>query len=57
VAALIQRETGIEPELVEGGRGEFTAWVGEVTVARKTALGFPTDDEVLAAVRAALAAG
>jgi hypothetical protein len=57
VAALIQRETGIEAELVEGGRGEFTAWVGKERVAQKTLLGFPSDDEVLAAVRAALAAG
>ena len=46
MAALIQRETGIEPELVEGGRGEFTAWVGEARVAQKTALGFPSDDEI-----------
>jgi hypothetical protein len=57
VAALILKETGIEPELVEGARGEFTAWVGEARVAQKTALGFPSDDEVLAAVRAAMAGG
>jgi hypothetical protein len=57
VAALIREDTGIEPELVEGGRGEFSAWVGESRVAQKTAHGFPTDDEVRAAVRAALAGG
>jgi hypothetical protein len=57
VAALIQRDTGVEPELVEGSRGEFSAWVGESRVAQKTAYGFPSDDEVVAAVRAALAAG
>ena len=28
VAALIQQATGIQPEPVEGARGEFTAWVG-----------------------------
>jgi hypothetical protein len=57
VAALIQRDTGVEPELVEGARGEFSAWVGDAPVAQKTAFGFPTDEEVLTAVRAALAAG
>ena len=57
MAALIQQDTGIEPELVEGARGEFTAWVGEVRVAQKTAFGFPTDEEILAAVRTALADG
>jgi len=57
VAAIIQRETGLEPELVEGKRGEFTVWVGDVSVAQKTPFGFPTDDEALAAVRAELARG
>jgi len=55
VAALIKQETGVEPELVPGGRGEFTVWVGEAQVAQKTALGFPSEDEVLAAVRQTLA--
>jgi len=54
VAALIREDTGIDPELVEGTRGEFSAWVGEVKVAQKTPHGFPSDDEVRAAVRAAL---
>jgi len=55
VAALIQQATGVEPELIEGARGEFTAWVGESKVAQKTTFGFPSDQEILAAVRAALA--
>jgi hypothetical protein len=55
VAALIQQHTGIEPELVEGGRGEFTAWVGDERVAQKSLTGFPSDDEVLTAVQQALA--
>jgi hypothetical protein len=57
VAALIQQATGVEPELVEGARGEFTAWVGESKVAQKTAFGFPSDEEVVAAVRTALTHG
>ena len=54
MAALIQQDTGIEPEIVEGSRGEFSAWVDDVRVAQKTVLGFPSDDEIRAAVRAAL---
>jgi hypothetical protein len=57
VAALIQSETGLEPELIEGNRGEFTVWVDDVRVAQKTTFGFPTDDEALAAVRAQLTPG
>jgi hypothetical protein len=55
VAAAIKQETGVEPELVEGGRGEFTVWVGDQKVAGKTPEeGFPTEQQVLAAVRQAL---
>jgi hypothetical protein len=56
VAAIIKDATGIDPELVEGSRGEFTIWVGDEIVARKDARGFPSEDGALAAVRAALAA-
>ncbi|MDQ3816999.1 MAG: hypothetical protein M3362_04825 [Acidobacteriota bacterium] len=45
----------VETKLVEGGRGEFTVWVGEHVVARKGWFGFPDDEKVLAAVREALA--
>jgi hypothetical protein len=54
VAALIKAETGIEPELVAGGRGEFTVWVDEQIVAKKDASGFPAEDVTVAAVRRAL---
>ncbi len=37
MAALIQAETGIEPEIGGGGRGEFTVWVGDEIVAKKRA--------------------
>jgi hypothetical protein len=56
VAALVKAETGLEPALVVGGRGEFTVWVGEEVVAKKHASGFPADDEVVRAVRLALSA-
>jgi hypothetical protein len=51
VAELIETETRIKPEIVEGGRGEFTVWVGNERVAQKGVNGFPTDQEVLSAVR------
>jgi hypothetical protein len=55
VAELIKRELGVEPELIEGDRGEFTVWVGGRVVAKKGWVRFPADTRVLAAVRQALA--
>jgi hypothetical protein len=52
---LIQQTLGIEPELVEGNRREFTVWVGEEKVAEKGWLRFPSDRKVLSAVQRALA--
>ena len=57
MAAIIKQATGADAELVEGGRGEFTVWVGEEVVAQKDSIGFPADDEALAAVQQALAHG
>jgi hypothetical protein len=54
VAELLKRELGVEPELVEGDRGEFTIWVGDRQVAKKGWIRFPPDQKVLAAVREAL---
>jgi hypothetical protein len=54
VATLIKNEIGIEPEIVVGGRGEFTVWVGDETVARKDSDGFPPDAAIVASVRKAL---
>jgi hypothetical protein len=53
VAALIEGEFGVAAELVEGGRGEFTVWVGDEKVAQKDAAGFPSEQEAVAAVRRA----
>ncbi|MGI9166928.1 MAG: hypothetical protein ACR2G5_11200 [Pyrinomonadaceae bacterium] len=55
MAELIKRELGVEKELVEGERGEFTVWVGDQMVARK-GWRFPPDKRVLSAVQQALAA-
>ena len=55
MAALIKQDLGIESDVVEGDRGEFTVWVGGERVAQKDSHGFPADADVLAAVRKALA--
>jgi hypothetical protein len=52
---MLKSELGVEAELVEGGRGEFTVWVGEREVARKGWFRFPPDAKVLEAVREAVA--
>ncbi|MDQ3685778.1 MAG: hypothetical protein M3430_09280 [Acidobacteriota bacterium] len=54
MAETIKREIGVETELIEGGRGEFTVWVGDRVVAQKGWIKFPSDQKVLAAVRQAL---
>lgn len=56
MAELIKSEIGVEPELVEGERGEFTVWVGDQLVAKKGWIKFPPDQKVLAAVRQAMQA-
>ena len=53
MAAAIKSAVSVEPDLVEGARGEFTVWVGDRVVAKKTLRGFPTDEEIVRAVREA----
>jgi len=57
VAALIKAELGVDSELTEGGRGEFSVWVGDSVVAKKDADGFPSDEDALAAVKRAVTPG
>jgi hypothetical protein len=54
VAALIKAETGIDPAVVEGARSEFSVRVDDQSVAQKSRTGFPADDQIVQAVRAAL---
>jgi hypothetical protein len=54
VAELIKRELGVEPELIEGDRGEFSVWVDNQMVAKKGWMLFPSDKKVLTAVRQAI---
>ena len=57
MAALIKAELGVDSELMEGGRGEFSVWVGDQVVAKKDFDGFPSDEDALAAVKRALTPG
>lgn len=55
MAELLKRELGVkEVGLIPGGRGEFTVWVDDITVAKKSWLGFPDEQQILRAVRDAL---
>jgi hypothetical protein len=54
VAAAIKDALGIDPEVVEGARSEFSVRVGDRIVAQKSRTGFPSEPEMVAAVRQAL---
>ncbi|HTM35050.1 MAG TPA: hypothetical protein VL263_27265 [Vicinamibacterales bacterium] len=56
MAALIKDATGVEAEVVEGARSEFSIRVGDRVVAEKSRTGFPSDGDIVAAVRQALGA-
>lgn len=55
MAAAIEKATGQTVDLVSGNRGEFTVWVGDKVVSKKTFMGFPEPADATAAVVAALA--
>ncbi len=55
MAAQLKQDLGVDTELSVGKPGEFTVWVGETKVAEKTWSGFPDPDDVVDAVREALA--
>ena len=57
MAAAIKDALGTDVELVEGGRGEFTVWVGDKKVSEKGWIFFPDDEAVVTAVREALPPG
>ena len=44
-----------EVTLVPGSRGEFTVWLDQHCLAKKTMFGFPTSEEVIAALQEARA--
>jgi hypothetical protein len=53
VADALRREPGVEVELVDGRRGEFTVLVEDQVVAKKGLIFKPSVEKVLKAVREA----
>lgn len=56
MAAELKTTMGLDAELRVGNSGEFTVWLDDAMVAEKRSGRFPTPDEVVAAVRVAIAA-
>ena len=54
MAALIKQDSGAEADLEPGGRGELSVWVDGKKIAEKSMRGFPSDADVLKAVKTAL---
>ncbi len=50
----LREELGIEAKLVRGHGGIFTVAVGDEVVAKKTWAGFPSEAQVVEAVRRAM---
>lgn len=55
MAALLKDELNIDAELVKGGMGELSIWVGDRKVAEKTRLDFPDERLIVERVEDALA--
>jgi predicted Rdx family selenoprotein len=51
VAAELRKEPGLDVELVDGGKGEFTVLVDGRKVAEKRGETMPDPDEIKVAVR------
>jgi len=51
VAAQLKQDLGIDAELVVGGSGEFTVWVGDRKIAEKSWGRFPDPDTGVSTVR------
>ena len=54
MAAELKRNVGVDAELRVGGSGEFTVWIDDKLVAEKKFGKFPSPEECVAAVRAAM---
>jgi predicted Rdx family selenoprotein len=53
VAAELRKEQGLDVQIVDGGRGEFTVAVDGRTVAEKRGDTMPGAEELKAAIRSA----
>jgi hypothetical protein len=55
VAAQLKQDLGIDAELIVGGSGEFTVWVGDQKIAEKSWGRFPEPHAVVTKVRSTFA--
>jgi hypothetical protein len=54
---VLQKELGLTAELEVGAPGSFVVLVEGEPVAEKNFIGFPSEEEIVAAVRKKIAAG
>ena len=55
MADTLKSELGLDAvSLVSGDRGEFSLWLGDTLIAKKSYAGFPTNEEAVQAMRTAL---
>lgn len=55
MADTLKTEFDLEAvSLIAGNRGEFSLWLGDTLLAQKSYAGFPTVDDAIQAMRAAL---
>ena len=50
-AATLKTELGIEPQIIDGAKGEFTVLVGERILAQNSGTTLPAAEQVIAAMR------
>ena len=56
MADALKKEFNLtDVELISGGRGEFTVWLGEELLVKKSFSGFPTPEDAIAAMKKATA--
>lgn len=54
MAAELKRELGLDAQLVVGNSGELSVWLDDKLIAEKKQGQFPSPDDVVAAMEAAL---
>ncbi len=50
----MKSQLGVDSALIEGDRGEFTVWVDGTRVAFKQGDEYPSDEQIVSAVRSGL---
>ncbi len=55
VASRLEKENGVQVEMVKGGLGEFSVWIDDQKVVDTSRLWYPSVNKVVNKVRALLA--